>query len=68
LAQTLIGRWLADRHFYQLTIVHTRPNPEARIAEDGRLAIELWLVFTGCFKRLLVAIPSSASCGSSAAL
>ena len=37
LARTLIGRWLADRHFYQLTIVHTEAdNPEARIAEDGR--------------------------------
>ena len=37
LARTLIARWLADRHFYQLTIVHTEAdNPEARIAEDGR--------------------------------
>ena len=42
LASTLIGRWLADRHFYQLAIVRTEAeNPEARIAEDGRLAIEL---------------------------
>jgi vitamin B12/bleomycin/antimicrobial peptide transport system ATP-binding/permease protein len=42
LAGTLIARWLADRHFYQLAIVHTEAdNPEARIAEDGRLAIEL---------------------------
>jgi ABC-type uncharacterized transport system fused permease/ATPase subunit len=37
LTRTLIGRWLADRHFYQLTIVHTEAdNPEARIAEDGQ--------------------------------
>jgi vitamin B12/bleomycin/antimicrobial peptide transport system ATP-binding/permease protein len=42
LARTLIARWLADRHFYQLAIVHTEAdNPEARIAEDGRIAIEL---------------------------
>ena len=42
LAGNLISRWLADRHFYQLTIVHTEAdNPEARIAEDSRLAIEL---------------------------
>ena len=42
LASTLIGRWLADRHFYQLAIVHGEAeNTEARIAEDGRLAIEL---------------------------
>lgn len=42
LARTLIARWLADRHFYQLAIVHTEAdNPEARIAEDGRISIEL---------------------------
>ena len=42
LARVLIGRWLADRHFYQLAIVRTEAeNPEARIAEDARLAIEL---------------------------
>jgi putative ATP-binding cassette transporter len=47
LAHTLIGRWLADRHFYQLSIVHTEAdNPEARIAEDGRLAIELLVDFS----------------------
>jgi putative ATP-binding cassette transporter len=42
LARTLIARWLADRHYYQLAIVHTEAdNPEARIAEDGRISIEL---------------------------
>jgi putative ATP-binding cassette transporter len=47
LAQTLISRWLKDRHFYQLTIVPTAAdNPEARIAEDGRLAIELLVDFS----------------------
>jgi len=42
LARALIARWLADRHFYQLAIVHTEAdNPEARIAEDARISIEL---------------------------
>lgn len=58
LARTLISRWLADRHFYQLTIVHTEAdNPEARIAEDGRLAIELLVGFSlGVLNALLAAI------------
>src|SRR6478735_19404 len=42
LARALIARWLTDRHYYQLAIVHTEAdNPEARIAEDGRISIEL---------------------------
>jgi putative ATP-binding cassette transporter len=42
LARALIARWLADRHYYQLAIVHTEAeNPEARIAEDARISIEL---------------------------
>jgi putative ATP-binding cassette transporter len=42
LARALIARWLADRHYYQLAVVHTQAeNPEARIAEDGRISIEL---------------------------
>ena len=28
LGQMLIGRWLADRHFYQLTIVDTEASPD----------------------------------------
>jgi putative ATP-binding cassette transporter len=58
LTRTLIGRWLADRHFYQLTIVHTEAtNPEARIAEDARLAIELLVDFSlGVLNALLAAI------------
>jgi vitamin B12/bleomycin/antimicrobial peptide transport system ATP-binding/permease protein len=27
LARTLIGRWLADRHFYQIASIGTRANP-----------------------------------------
>lgn len=58
LARTLISRWLADRHFYQLTIVHTEAdNPEAPIAEGGRLAIELLVDFSlGFLNTLLAAI------------
>ena len=58
LTRTLISRWLADRHFYQLTIVHTEAvNPEARIAEDGRIAIELLVDFSlGVLNALLAAI------------
>ena len=55
---TLIGRWLQDRHFYQLTIVDTEAtNPEARIAEDGRIAIELLVDFAlGVINALLAAL------------
>jgi putative ATP-binding cassette transporter len=58
LTRALIGRWLADRHFYQLTIVHTEAdNPEARIAEDGRIAIELLVDFSlGLLNSLLAAV------------
>ena len=58
LARTLISRWLANRHFYQLTIVRTEAdNPEARIAEDSRLAIELLVDFSlGVLNALLAAI------------
>ena len=58
LTRKLIDRWLADRHFYQLTIVHTdADNPEARIAEDGRIAIELLVDFSlGVLNALLAAV------------
>jgi putative ATP-binding cassette transporter len=58
LARALIGRWLANRHFYQLTVVRTEAdNPEARIAEDGRLAIELLVDFSlGLLNAVLAAI------------
>lgn len=58
LVRTLIGRWLKDRHFYQLTIVRTAAdNPEARIAEDGRLAIELLVDFSlGILNAVLAAV------------
>jgi vitamin B12/bleomycin/antimicrobial peptide transport system ATP-binding/permease protein len=58
LTRTLISRWLANRHFYQLTIVGSEAeNPEARIAEDGRLAIELLVEFLlGVLNAVLAAV------------
>jgi vitamin B12/bleomycin/antimicrobial peptide transport system ATP-binding/permease protein len=57
-ARTLINRWLAERHFYQLTVAPGEAeNPEARIAEDGRLAIELLVDFSlGLLNAVLVAV------------
>src|SRR4051812_12355419 len=41
LTRYLIDRWLTDRRFYQLNIVAGEgSNPEFRIADDARLAIE----------------------------
>ena len=47
LTDRLVGRWLAERRFYQLNILRTIDNPEARIAEDGRLSIELFVDMAG---------------------
>jgi putative ATP-binding cassette transporter len=56
--RTLMDRWISNRHFYQLTIIQTEAdNPEARITEDARLAIELLVDFTlGVLNASLVAI------------
>ncbi len=41
LTRKLVGQWLAERRFYQLTIVGADDiNPEYRIGEDTRLATE----------------------------
>ncbi len=58
LAGALITRWLTHRHFYQLTIVQTdADNPEARIAEDGRTAIDLLVDFSlGVINAVLAAV------------
>ncbi len=59
LTRSLVGRWLADRHFYQLTIVKgdDASNPEARIAEDGRIAVELLVDFSlGILNAVLAAV------------
>jgi vitamin B12/bleomycin/antimicrobial peptide transport system ATP-binding/permease protein len=56
--RTLMDRWIANRHFYQLTIIQTEAdNPEARMTEDARLAIELLVDFTlGVLNASLVAV------------
>jgi putative ATP-binding cassette transporter len=58
LTRALIVRWIENRHFYQLTVVDTEAdNPEARIAEDGRLSIELLVDFSlGLLNALLAAV------------
>ena len=58
LTRRLIDRWLENRHFYQLTVVNTEAdNPEARIAEDGRLSIELLVDFSlGVLNAFLAAV------------
>ena len=56
LTQTLVRRWMERRHFYQLSVLRLVDNPEARIAEDGRIAIELFVDFvTGVTNALLMA-------------
>jgi len=47
LTKTLIERWMGERRFYQLSILDFVDNPEGRVAEDGRLSIELFVDFTG---------------------
>lgn len=58
LVQHLIGRWIADRRFYQLTIVQTEAdNPEARMTEDAKLAIDLLVDFSlGVLNAVLAAV------------
>lgn len=58
LTRSLITRWLSHSHFYQLTIVQTdADNPEARIAEDGRTAIDLLVDFSlGVLNAVLAAV------------
>jgi putative ATP-binding cassette transporter len=56
LTRTLVGRWMERRRFYQLSVLRLVDNPEARIAEDGRIAIELFVDFaTGVTNALLMA-------------
>ncbi len=56
--RNLLDRWISNRHFYQLSIVQTgADNPEARITDDARLAIDLLVDFTlGVLNAILVAI------------
>jgi putative ATP-binding cassette transporter len=54
----LIGRWLADRRFYQLNIIGGEgSNPEYRIADDVRLATEPLVDFViGLVNAVLAAV------------
>ena len=57
LTRTLVRRWMERRRFYQLSVLRLVDNPEARIAEDGRVAIELFVDFaTGVTNAMLMAI------------
>lgn len=47
LTHRLVGRWLSERRFYKLSTLHHGETPEARIAEDGRIAIELLVDLAG---------------------
>ena len=47
LTERLIARWLSERRFYRLSTLHHGETPEARIAEDGRVAIELLVDLAG---------------------
>ena len=47
LTDRLVGRWLGDRRFYKLSTLQHAETPEARIAEDGRIAIELFVDLAG---------------------
>jgi putative ATP-binding cassette transporter len=47
LTHRLVGRWLSERRFYKLSTLHHSETPEARIAEDGRIAIELLVDLSG---------------------
>ncbi|MBX9759871.1 MAG: ABC transporter ATP-binding protein/permease [Beijerinckiaceae bacterium] len=57
-AQALIARWLSERRFYQLNVVGgDAENPEARMTEDARLAVELFVDFAvGALNALISAI------------
>ena len=47
LTQSLVKKWLSERRFYKLSILRSVDNPEARMAEDGRLSIELFVDLAG---------------------
>ena len=57
LSRHLIGIWLAERRFYQLNVVNPTINPEGRITDDARLAIEPVVDFAvGLVNALLVSL------------
>ena len=57
LAARLVRRWMSRRRFYQLSILGLVDNPEGRIAEDGRVAIELFVDFvSGMLNAVMTAV------------
>ena len=57
LTRELTRRWMERRRFYQLNVLDLVDNPEARIAEDGRLSIELFVDFAaGVVNAVLAAV------------
>lgn len=58
LASSLFARWLSERRFYQLSIVGGEAeNPEARMSDDARLAVELLVDFSlGVLNAVLAAV------------
>jgi putative ATP-binding cassette transporter len=55
LTQTLVERWLWDRTVHPSRGPDSLDNPEARIADDGRLSTELFVdLVSGIFNTLLV--------------
>lgn len=58
LASSLFARWLSERRFYQLSIVGgDAENPEARMSDDARLAVELLVDFSlGVLNAVLAAV------------
>lgn len=47
LTRTLISRWLQNERMFHLSILQSVDNPEARIADDGRLSVELFVDLAG---------------------
>jgi vitamin B12/bleomycin/antimicrobial peptide transport system ATP-binding/permease protein len=57
LTRTLVERWLSNLTMHPSSSPVALDNPEARIAEDGRLSIELLVdLFSGVFNTLLVSL------------
>lgn len=47
LTETLVVRWIHNRPIEQIEMIRAVDNPEARIAEDGRIAVELFVDLAG---------------------
>ncbi|QEL23536.1 hypothetical protein FQV39_13805 [Bosea sp. F3-2] len=47
LTETLIVRWIHSRRVEQIEMIRAIDNPEARIADDGRISVELFVDLAG---------------------